>query len=596
LKISVRMTLALLVAALLPVIIVGLWSLLTLQRASQQAAEQSELALNSLGQASIEQEAKAVAREIEIYLSSHPQVDVNDASSLEADADLAQIAVQGYGQEGYTAVFDQGSITHFHPNPALIGQPMSDLADQLPQFWAILSASLDGTPAAGYYDWQDPDGRIRRKYMSIAPVGDTPLRVASTTYIDEFSLPANQIREGLAQVRNNAQVQLLMILATIAVVTAGGAYVLGRRYSRPITQLVDIGAQIASGDLTVEPPATDLGELGELAGTFRQMTGNLSALIRRVQSMSMSLTSATEQVAMTHRQHTVHSDEQAVAVANASSAVEELASSSVQIAETAQQVVDAASQTQANARQGVQAMNDTAQRLQHIAAGNQDAVAKVRTLGNLAREIGMVMDLIEDIATQTRLIAFNASIEAAAAGAVGRRFAVVAGEVRRLASDVALSTEEIRAKVERIQTTTNELVIASERESKEIAAGQALGFTMAGLLDEIHQSAQHTTQAAQQISFGTRQQHSATEHLLLDLQSLVADAQAVAASSKETVTVMENLVGIAQDVDQAIKHFRLADGTAGLVAAGAADGSTALGPSPARVVGQDEVTAEQISS
>jgi methyl-accepting chemotaxis protein len=561
LKISVRMSIALLVAALLPLIVVGVWSTTTLRHANQLAAESSEAALTAIGQQSIQQQAQAVAREIEIYLATHPEVNLNDAAQLEANADLASIAVQPVGATGYTAVYDQNAITHFHPSAAIIGQDLRTILAKYPDFLKIIDNSLAGNPTAGYYDWPDdpadPDSPVRPKYMSIVPVGSTPLRVASTTYIEEFSQPAAEVKAELDKIRSAAHVQLIGILVTVALVTSGGAYALGRRYSRPITQMVDVAAQIAGGDLTVQPPATDFGELGDLADSFRQMTGSLSSLIHRVQTMSVSLTSATEQVMMTHRQHTAHSGEQAAAVASSSAAVEELASSSAHIADTAQQVVAAASQTQGNAQKGVETMHETAERLLRIAAGNEEAVTKVRALGTLAREIGVVMDLIEDIAAQTRMIAFNASIEASAAGTIGRRFAVVAGEVRRLASDVAQSTEEIRSKVERIQTTTNELIIASERESKEIEAGQTLGLTMTGLLDQIHANAQHTTQAAQQISFGTRQQRSATEHLLADLQSLAGEAQAVAASSAQTVTVMDDLVTLAQDVNLAVERFKL---------------------------------------
>jgi methyl-accepting chemotaxis protein len=553
LKISVRMTIALLVAALLPLIVVGAWSLYTLQQVSKLVSR--------IGPEAVREQAESVARDIETYLTAHPDVNLNDASQLENNADLAKIGVRTFGEKGYSAVFDDKAITHFHPNPNIIGMPLSNLADRAPDFWAILARSLDGTPTDGYYQWKDnwddPNEPLRPKYMYIVPVANTPLRVASTTYIEDFSRDAALVRGELGKAWSRAQTQLLAILVIVVLITSAGAYLLGRRFSQPINQMVRVAARIADGDLTVEPPSSDLGEMGQLATTFRQMTGSLSSLVRRVQSMSLSLTTGTEQVMMTHRHHTAHSDEQAAAVVSSSSAVEELASSSAHISDTAQQVVAAASQTQSNALQGVQTMDQTAQRLQYIAAGNQEAVTKVRSLGNLAREIGVVMDLIEDIAAQTRMIAFNASIEASAAGAVGRRFAVVAGEVRRLASDVAQSTEEIRTKVERIQTTTNELIIASERECKEIETGQALGVTMTGLLSQIHASAQHTTQAAQQISFGTRQQRSATEHLLLDLQSLAADARAVAAGSQQTITVMEDLVTLAQDMNLAVERFKL---------------------------------------
>jgi methyl-accepting chemotaxis protein len=300
-----------------------------------------------------------------------------------------------------------------------------------------------------------------------------------------------------------------------------------------------------------------MGELGLLAATFQRMIDQLSALIRRVHDISLGLTSAAEQVMLTHRQHMAHSGEQAAAVANSSAAVEELASSSAYIADNAQQVVSTANQTQADAQQGVEAVTESYQHLQRMADASDIAVTKVRVLSTLAREIGVVMDLIEDIATQTKLIAFNASIEASASGEAGRRFAVVASEVRHLAGDVAQSTEEIRDKVERIQTTTNELIIASEREGKMIESGKASSELTISLLDQIHQSAEQTAMAIQQISFSTQQQQSATEQLLADLQPLTEGARAIAAGSKETVAVMEDLVAMVQNVNQAVQRFQL---------------------------------------
>lgn len=534
-KISWRLTITLIIAAILPLIVAGIWS-----------SFQVERALNSLGEQVILHRAESVARQIELYLAAHPELDLTDAAQLQADAILGEIAVQRVGETGYTAVFDENAITHFHDNDQNVGLDMSTLAERFPEFWAIFEAALDGSPSDGYYDWPEPDGRIRRKYMSIVAVEGTALRVAATTYIDEFSLPARQLRN-----------QQLLTLVVVALVAGIIAFVLGWRFSRPIQEMVHTAEDIAGGDLTAEPPASGVHELEQLAAAFGQMTANLSTLICQMGTMSVDLSSAAGQVTMTQRQHTADSNRQVTAVTDAGVAVEELATSSAHIADTAQQVVGTARHTETNAQHGTEIMDETKQRLQRISDGNQAAVAKVRELGTLAREIDMVMDLIEDIAAQTRLIAFNASIEAAAAGEVGRRFAVVASEVRSLAGDVSQATEGIRIKVEEIQTTTNELIIASEQESKEIESGLDSGGTMSEFLGQIVQSAQETTIAAEQISLSTQQQRSATEQVLQDLQSLTGGARTVAAGSAQTEAVMDELVTMAQNLSEAVDRFKL---------------------------------------
>jgi methyl-accepting chemotaxis protein len=387
--------------------------------------------------------------------------------------------------------------------------------------------------------------------MSIVPVEGTPLRVAATTYIDEFSEPVSAVKMELDRIQNAARIQLLVALVAFALVTVAGAYLLGRHLSQPIDQMVGVAVQIADGDLSVESPSIQMGELGLLAAAFRQMTDNLSSLVHRVQGISLSLSSATQQVMQTHRRLMFHARDQAAAAATSSAYAERLASSSAQMAENAQQVVTMANQTQTNARQGVGAATESYQHFQRMAEASEAATAKVGVLSELAREIGVVVNLIEDIAAQTKLIAFNASIESSVAGEAGRRFAVVASQVRHLAGDVAQSTEEIRAKVERIQMTTNELIIASERESKVIEGGKAASDLMIDLLNQIHQSAQETAGAIQQISLGTQQQLVATERLLNDLQPMAESARAIAAGSQETVTVMADLVAMAQDAGSA---------------------------------------------
>jgi methyl-accepting chemotaxis protein len=343
----------------------------------------------------------------------------------------------------------------------------------------------------------------------------------------------------------------------MGLLAVAGAVLFGRQFSRPIHALVDTTARIAEGDLGVEPPSSQTGELGLLAGAFEQMTSSLSALIRQVRNMSLSVGGAAGQVVMTQRQHAASAEEQAAAVSNASAAVMELASSSAQIATTSEEVVKAATRTRANAEQGARAMAEAARHLDRISESNQASLARVRDLGDLADRIGGVMGLIEDIAAQTKLIAFNASIEAATAGESGRRFGVVATQVRRLADRVAQSTEQIRAMVEEIQATTGDLVTASERERVEIESGMAVGQDMVHLLEEMLESAAQTALAVQQISESTQEQRQATEHLQSDLEPVTAGARSIANGSQETKVVMEDLVARAQELEQMVQRFKL---------------------------------------
>ncbi len=297
-SIQLRLIIGLILAAIVPLIIVGGWSLYTMQKANTQAVERGEAAIVELAEAAIHQDAVATARQVELYLSMHPEVDMADMAQLENNTDLAEIAVQPVGQTGYTAVFDDKGITHFHTNPAIVGMDMSTLAGEMPEFWGIFAASLDGSASDGYYDWKDADGQIRPKYMSIVSVGDTPLRVAATTYIDEFVQPVVETRSQLAEIQKTAIVQLLVILALVALVASVVGYVLGHRFSQPILQMAGAAARIAAGDLSPINLPERRDEIGLLAHTLDSMATELretwAGLEQRMAERTQALELATQ--------------------------------------------------------------------------------------------------------------------------------------------------------------------------------------------------------------------------------------------------------------------------------------------------------------
>ncbi len=256
--------------------------------------------LNELGERMIREKAKDVAREIEIYMKMRPGSRI---SVLREDEELKKIAVQPVGETGYTAVHDDKAINHFHTNPKIVGMNLRTLANRFPEFWKILEASLTGD-AVGYYDWEDADGVVRPKYMFIAPVEGTKLRVAATTYIDEFSRPARQIEKKLAEIHDRTEKKLLASAGrtyerfrrtsqrTLNIFVIVVAFSLGliiiltfwfsRTIIRPITQLTQVANRISMGDLDTTVQIKSRDEVGLLAESFSRMQESLRAAIVRL--------------------------------------------------------------------------------------------------------------------------------------------------------------------------------------------------------------------------------------------------------------------------------------------------------------------------
>jgi len=271
-SIRTRLALVLLVVGIVPLLVAAVSAYNALGQMQDLAIHHSQAALEEAGEKAIREQARAVAQQVQLYLNHHPEIDLSDTAALEANAELAAVAVQPVGQTGYTAVFDADGITHFHRDPQIVGMDMSTLADKLPQFWTIFAASLDGSPAEGYYDWQDPDGSIRPKFMAIVPVGHTPLRVAATTYIDEFSQPIQTLTAKLDDLAAFLRLGFGLIAILVGVAAVGAALVASAWLTAPIRAMATAAAQIRRGERITIQPSARRDELGILSRTLHAMT------------------------------------------------------------------------------------------------------------------------------------------------------------------------------------------------------------------------------------------------------------------------------------------------------------------------------------
>ena len=273
-KITTRLVLSFLTVSILPLVALSVASLEATERVGDLALQQSTAALNRLGEMAIRQRAEDVAAQVGLYLAAHPDRLEWPAAQLEADADLAAIAVQPVGETGYTAVFDSDAITHFHVNPAIVGSDMHSLADSLPAFWAIMEASLDGTVSCGYYAWQNGDGVIRDKYMCCVPVTGTPLGVAATTYIDEFHRPVRETAAQIAAITRQTRGYLIAAVILVGLLALGVALRLAWGISQPTGRLIQAAVALEQGGYRSEQLSAEASrrdDLGRLARVFDRM-------------------------------------------------------------------------------------------------------------------------------------------------------------------------------------------------------------------------------------------------------------------------------------------------------------------------------------
>lgn len=197
-------------------------------------------------------------------------------------------------------------------------------------------------------------------------------------------------------------------------------------------------------------------------------------------------------------------------------------------------------------------------RMSEIHQDSENSLDEIVRLGRKSKEISKVMDLINTVADQTKLIAFNAALEASSAGESGKRFSVVASEIRRLADSVTDSTHEIEDRIQEIQDAINRLVITSEKGASSIEMGMQVSLETAQDLNALVQAASKTSSAAQQISLSTRQQKTASSQVVTALRD-IANASMYNAQSVRSITdISEDMIRMSDELNQLTSEFTTA--------------------------------------
>jgi methyl-accepting chemotaxis protein len=349
---------------------------------------------------------------------------------------------------------------------------------------------------------------------------------------------------------------LILSLALAAVAAAGSLY-WANQFARPIIALVPFLRSVAAGDLSRGFTHDRTDELGSLATAANDMASQLRTLIQELQHAGFQITAASTQVLSAAEEHASGSVQQAASIAEVTATMEELTDTAKQIAHSATAVEKIADDSAQAAHAGFESVNDALGAMERIRRRVADISGKTLLLGERSQRISEVLNLIKEIAGEIHLLAVNAAIESAAAGEHGKRFAVVASEVRRLAERTRESAEEIKGIVAEIQSATNTSVLATEQGVKEVENGVSLATRARGSLEEILQMVDRTTQAIRQITFATQQQRSASEQIVQTMREVADVTKQTAAGMKQSANSVADLNVLADQFKTRIREFRL---------------------------------------
>jgi methyl-accepting chemotaxis protein len=298
----------------------------------------------------------------------------------------------------------------------------------------------------------------------------------------------------------------------------------------------DAGAA-ASADIRLIAVVVLISALASAALAWRmgrRLRRRIGATVSEVQSSSAELQTTANQQA-------VGAQGQATAVNEISTTITELLATSHQIAESAQRVADVADQTADAGLAGRSTVTAAQSSMTEIRRQVDAIVAHMVELGDKSEKIGSVLDIVSALSEQTNLLAINSTIEAAGAGESGRRFTVVADEIRKLADRVGQSTKAIRELIDGVRGAVNTTVLATELGSQAVDAGSTQVEEVAASFDQIVDLVRTTTEATREIELSTRQQTLAVEQVNLAVANVAQTTRETESSSGQTLLTASQL-------------------------------------------------------
>ncbi|WP_338497062.1 methyl-accepting chemotaxis protein [Pseudomonas sp. WP18] len=366
------------------------------------------------------------------------------------------------------------------------------------------------------------------------------------------SMPKAEIREVTWSV--GTQLAIGSLLAMLLAV--GAAMWLLRSKLAPLGDLVRQAEALGAGDLSVRLNVSSHDEIGQLARAFNQMSQALSTMVEHIRKASQEVNSRAQALSGLSSGAYEGMEQQSGEITSMAGAVEEFSATSLNIADNMGNTERLAQENAQQTRIGRTSMDEASSSLEQIAGALNSTATVINTLGQRSQEIGGIVGVITSIAEQTNLLALNAAIEAARAGEQGRGFAVVADEVRSLASRTRQATDEISGMINSIQQETGNAISTMEQGNLLMQEGLSRNANVASALARIDEQSRSAGQQFAAITTATQEQSSTATLLSSNLQSIaMANSEQRQVVSNLALTAKE-LEKLAQDLRQEVDRFR----------------------------------------
>lgn len=383
-----------------------------------------------------------------------------------------------------------------------------------------------------------------------------PIRAGGTDIGTIFlRVDLNEKKEAVS----SAIVASVITVIVVSVLAAAISFLVQVTIVKPINTVVETLKDIAQGegDLTRRIPIESQDEVGELAVWFNTFIERVHSIISDLSGNAVALNTSAGKLSATAKETEKGVVSQQSEIQQVVAAVREMASVVEDVAHNVGQAAESAEGADQEAKNGKSVVTATMGQIESLA---RDIVAAADVIDRLRQEtdnIGSVLDVIRGIAEQTNLLALNAAIEAARAGEQGRGFAVVADEVRTLASRTQSSTQEIQDMIERLQYGAREAVQMMEKGTHQAEESVKQAAEASRSLEEITAGVTAIRDKTNQIASASEEQSAATREIEHNMESIATVARQTSEGSVEIASSTAELAGMAASMAKIVRQFRL---------------------------------------
>ncbi|CAA0331219.1 Methyl-accepting chemotaxis protein [Alteromonas alvinellae] len=359
---------------------------------------------------------------------------------------------------------------------------------------------------------------------------------------------------------NTSLISTGVILAVVVTILLfGTAIPIVRGIKQSIDDVVRSLKDIAqeNGDLTVRIETKSEDEIGDLVYWFNQFMDKLQGVVRDVVEASLPLSNLAQNLRGVTEETQRTIDVQQRSATNAKQAVDTMSGSVDGVAHSAAQAASDANEATTAASEGRQIVQQTVTSIQQLAENVRETADVIARLESDSNKVGSVLDVIKGIAEQTNLLALNAAIEAARAGEQGRGFAVVADEVRTLASRTQQSTEEIQSTIEQLQNAAHSAVEVMSRGTEQATSSVETANKAGSSLETITSTIGRINQMNEQIAHNTEDQRTVAVDIVRHVDEIHQRTEQTASRSGELGTMCNELADLAQHLESIAKQFRV---------------------------------------